>query len=249
VIATRLARAEAKLATRHGRPGARHAESIRPATIRFVFLWRQVVREFANTIVHKVRGTYDIRALQRMGLTVGKDVFIANGAWLDPLFPWLISIGDGVTMGPDVLILAHDSAPNRRIDGTKLSRVEIGARAYIGARSVILPGVRIGADAIVGAGSVVRRDVPPSIIVAGNPAEPIGSLEDFVAKHRELAMRDSAALFPSTGWTIDTGITAERKAFMRDCLGDGVGYIGSRSPEVRSSGNGSTVASADQPSV
>lgn len=41
---------------------------------------------------------------------------------------------------------------------------------FIGAGAVILPRVRIGMRSIVGAGSVVTKDVPPDVIVAGNPA-------------------------------------------------------------------------------
>jgi galactoside O-acetyltransferase len=48
-------------------------------------------------------------------------------------------------------------------------RIENGA--WLGARVIILKGVTIGEGAIVGAGSVVRSNVPPFTIVAGNPAE------------------------------------------------------------------------------
>jgi acetyltransferase-like isoleucine patch superfamily enzyme len=41
---------------------------------------------------------------------------------------------------------------------------------FIGARSIILAGVRIGENCVIGAGSVVTRDVPPRCIAAGNPA-------------------------------------------------------------------------------
>jgi galactoside O-acetyltransferase len=48
--------------------------------------------------------------------------------------------------------------------------------AWIGARAIVLKGVTIGKCAIVGAGSVVRNDVPPYTIVAGNPARVIREL-------------------------------------------------------------------------
>lgn len=52
--------------------------------------------------------------------------------------------------------------------------IEIGADAFIGARAIILPGVKVGEGAVVGAGSVVRKDVEPWKIVAGNHAVVIG---------------------------------------------------------------------------
>ena len=47
----------------------------------------------------------------------------------------------------------------------------IGKNCVIGARSIILPGVRIGDSTIVAAGSVVTKDTPPNTILAGNPAK------------------------------------------------------------------------------
>jgi maltose O-acetyltransferase len=48
--------------------------------------------------------------------------------------------------------------------------VRIGSRCFVGAGSMILPGVTIGDECIVGAGSVVFDDVPARSIVGGNPA-------------------------------------------------------------------------------
>ena len=53
--------------------------------------------------------------------------------------------------------------------------IEIGERAFVGARAFVLPGVTIGARAVIGAMAVVTRDVPPGLRVAGNPAKPIAS--------------------------------------------------------------------------
>lgn len=47
-------------------------------------------------------------------------------------------------------------------------RIESGA--WIGNNCVVTGGITIGSDSIVGANSVINRDVPPSTIVAGNPA-------------------------------------------------------------------------------
>lgn len=50
----------------------------------------------------------------------------------------------------------------------------VGKDVFVGARALVLPGVHLGDGAVVGAGAVVTKDVPPRIIVAGNPARPIG---------------------------------------------------------------------------
>ena len=50
-------------------------------------------------------------------------------------------------------------------------KVEIGKFVWIGAHSIILPGVKIGDGAVVGAGSVVTKDVPTLAVVGGNPAK------------------------------------------------------------------------------
>jgi len=54
--------------------------------------------------------------------------------------------------------------------GIETKQVVIGKNVWIGANSVILPGVKIGDNAVIGAGSTITEDVPPYSVVAGNPA-------------------------------------------------------------------------------
>ncbi len=49
--------------------------------------------------------------------------------------------------------------------------IQIDEDAFVGAKAIVLPGVRVGVRAIVGAGSVVTKDVPDGQIWAGNPAK------------------------------------------------------------------------------
>lgn len=58
-----------------------------------------------------------------------------------------------------------------------MAPVVIREHAWIGARSIILKGVTIGSGAVVGMGSVVTKDVPPRVIVAGNPARIVRELD------------------------------------------------------------------------
>lgn len=55
------------------------------------------------------------------------------------------------------------------------AKITVGARAFLGARCFVLPGVTIGEDAVVGACSVVTKDVPAGMICAGNPCRVIKS--------------------------------------------------------------------------
>lgn len=66
-----------------------------------------------------------------------------------------------------VAILTHDLTRGVRL------HTRIGRRCFIGARSILLPGVTVGDGSIVAAGSVVTRDVPAGSIVGGNPARTI----------------------------------------------------------------------------
>lgn len=83
-------------------------------------------------------------------------------------------MGDDISIGPEaaVLTLSHD--PQSAQFSDKGGAVEIGDRAWIAFRAIILPGVTIGEGAVVAAGSVVTKDVPPFTIVAGVPAKEIG---------------------------------------------------------------------------
>jgi len=87
-----------------------------------------------------------------------------------------IEIGDHVLLGPGVHLYraTHplDSAERRK--GLELAKpIVIGNDAWLGGGAIVLPGVTIGARAVVGAGSVVTRAVPAGEKVAGNPARPI----------------------------------------------------------------------------
>jgi acetyltransferase-like isoleucine patch superfamily enzyme len=92
-----------------------------------------------------------------------------------------ITIGSRVLIGSGVLIMdndAHPLTPEGRLANEALRSVpvEIGDDVFIGARAIILKGVKIGAGAVVGAGSVVAKDVPARAIVAGNPARVVGKV-------------------------------------------------------------------------
>ena len=110
------------------------------------------------------------------GVRIGNGVDISSFVFIEETYPHLVTIEDGVDLGPKVTIVTHDSSKhNLKQDiPIKTAQVTIKKNAYIGAGAIILPGVTIGESSIVGAGSVVTRDVPKESIVVGVPAKVIG---------------------------------------------------------------------------
>ena len=83
-----------------------------------------------------------------------------------------VSIGDCVLISWGVNIL-ENSYHNTEDGAIRSAPVVIEDRVWIGCNAIVLSGVTIGSGSVVGAGSVVTRDVPPGVLVAGNPAKVI----------------------------------------------------------------------------
>lgn len=83
-----------------------------------------------------------------------------------------ITIGRHAMMGPDVMIITSDHKMKKEgFDGYVSKDVEIDDYAWIGARVIILKGVKIGKRAVVGAGSVVTKDIPDYAVAGGVPSK------------------------------------------------------------------------------
>lgn len=86
-------------------------------------------------------------------------------AKFDKTNPRGVHVGEYSYVAFDAAILTHDLTRGLRV------HTRIGKNCFVGARSIVLPGVLVGDGSIIGAGSVVVRDVPAHCIVAGNPAK------------------------------------------------------------------------------
>lgn len=83
-----------------------------------------------------------------------------------------VEIGDHVFIGPNVSLytVTHALCADQRNEGIMRSLpIRIGDDVWIGGDTVVLQGVTIGRGAVIGAGSVVRHDIPPQVVAAGNP--------------------------------------------------------------------------------
>ncbi len=87
-----------------------------------------------------------------------------------------IIFGNNVFIAPGCgfYTAGHPSNVEQRNRGLEYAYpITVGNNVWIGAQSVILPGVTIGDNSIIGAGSVVTRDIPPGVVAVGNPCRVI----------------------------------------------------------------------------
>ena len=101
-----------------------------------------------------------------------------------------IYIGDCVMIGPNVTIAtaAHPIEPELRRQAAQFNvPVRIGHNVWIGANSVVLPGVTIGDNSVIGAGSVITRDIPANVVAVGNPCR---VLREIGERDREFYYKD-----------------------------------------------------------
>lgn len=173
-------------------------------------------------VLYRLRGEYTTEKLISMGMKVGKNFNRLHGVILDPGHCWLIEIGDNVTMAPRVHILCHDASTKGFLDYTKIGRVSIGDNVFIGAESVVLPGVTIGSNVVIGANSTVTHNVPDNTVIAGSPAKVICSLDDYLAKERT---RMETAPCYGEDYTLRQNVSMEKRMEQKAALNGKIGYI------------------------
>ena len=121
-----------------------------------------------------------------LGVKIGGGNFIADkDHW--PSEPYLITIGSNCALTKGVKIFTHGGAlvarrkyPNYDVFGM----VEVGDYCYIGTNSLIMPGVKIGNGSMVAAGSVVTKSVPPNMVVGGNPARILCTVDEYIERNK-----------------------------------------------------------------
>lgn len=173
-------------------------------------------------IIYRIRAEFTTEKLISMGMKVGNNFNRLHGVILDPGHCWLIEIGDNVTLAPRVHILCHDASTKQFLGYTKIGRVTIGNNVFIGAESVVLPGVTIGDNVIIGANSTVTRDIPDNSVVAGSPARVICSMEEYLAKEKK---RMETAPCYGEEFTLRKDVSMEKRMQQKQELGSSIGYI------------------------
>lgn len=178
--------------------------------------------KWLKRLIYRLRADYTTEQLVEMGMKVGKNFRRLHGVILDPGHCWLIEIGDNVTIAPRAHILCHDASTKQFLGYTKIARVTIGNNVFVGAETVILPGVTIGSNVIIGANSTVTKDIPDGMVAAGNPAEVICTIESYLKKEKE---RMQNAPCYGEEYTLRRSVSMDMRMKQKRELNGKIGYI------------------------
>ena len=170
--------------------GQQHYVDLIPKTVkRRRLVWLVVWKILASWLPYFIGSRWRVWLLKCFGMKHQGHVSVYPSVkvWA----PWNIEMGSYVaiddevnlysaakiTIGTKVAISREAFICTASHDITKANRplvtapITIGDGVWIGARAIILPGVRIGEGAVVAAGAVVTKDVEPWAVVGGNPAK------------------------------------------------------------------------------
>lgn len=134
--------------------------------------WRKFVYQLAGLKIGKGSKIHVFcRFFEPKNIEIGEDTIVGEFCFLDGRDK--LKIGNHTDIASRVLIYNSEHDINHPKFEAIEKPVEIGDYVFIGPRAIILPGVKIENGAVVAAGAVVTKDVPPSKIVGGVPAEVI----------------------------------------------------------------------------
>lgn len=129
---------------------------------------------------------FSISVRKKIGVNIGNNCFVPDkNCWSSE--PYLISVGDHCQITSGVRIFTHGGGNTVRCqipDFDVFGKVKIGNWCYIGNNSLIMPGVTIGDHVLVASGSVVTKSVPSGVVVAGNPARIICTIEEYLSRNK-----------------------------------------------------------------
>ncbi|WOE30885.1 MULTISPECIES: acyltransferase [unclassified Acinetobacter] len=151
-----------------------------------------IVRQILDLIYFVLKGS--VAYARKKGVVVGERCRIYIRTWGSE--PFLIRLGDDVTVTSGVKFITHDGSTCLIKDqqGRRYQRfapICVGSHVFIGVNSIIMPGVTIGSYVVIGAGSVVTKDIPDHTVAIGVPAKVVSSFADYEAKIKATCVSDS----------------------------------------------------------
>ena len=141
-----------------------------------LFQFKSILFNLAGAKVSKAARIYsNVKVYGDGNLEIGQDTFIGHEVMILTSHPGSVKIGNNVDIAPRVYLgtgshlIDHKS---NHVAGKGINNDIV----WIGACSIILPGVIIGEKSVIGAGSLVNCDIPPYSIAVGVPCKPIKKL-------------------------------------------------------------------------
>ena len=120
-----------------------------------------------------------------IGVNIGHNNLIGKNHWSTE--PYLITIGSNCQL-TSCKFFTHGGGGclrDKHPDFDAFGKIVVGDYVYIGSNALIMPGVTIGNNVLVAAGSVVTKSVPSGVVVAGNPARIVCSVEEYYERNKK----------------------------------------------------------------
>lgn len=137
------------------------------------------IRKFRRIVMQLVYSPSEYA--KKIGVKVGGSTLISDYRhWSSE--PYLISIGSNCQITSEVKFYTHGGGLSFRDkipDFDCFGKISIGNNVYIGSRSMIMAGVTIEDNVMVAAGSVVTKSIPSGVVVGGNPARVICTIDEY----------------------------------------------------------------------
>jgi acetyltransferase-like isoleucine patch superfamily enzyme len=133
-----------------------------------------------------------IKFLRYKGVRIGEKCTVITKSQNFGTEPYLVKIGNNVTITHGVIFITHDGGtrlfrdefPDMNPYGNVFGPIELGNNVFVGINSLLLPGTKISDNSLVGAGSIVKGCFDPGVVIAGNPGRVICSIDEYIAKVR-----------------------------------------------------------------
>lgn len=135
----------------------------------------QIYRSDAYSVYKVYRKYYDVKFGKGVRIT-GKKISFGGE-------PYLVEIGDNVTITPGVKFQTHDGGVfifrNEHPGMNVYGKIKVGSNVFIGEDVMIMYGVTIGDNVVIGARSIVTKDIPSNCVIVGCPARQIKTIEEY----------------------------------------------------------------------
>lgn len=136
-------------------------------------------------VINKLKGS--LRVAKEQGMIVEDGVTVMSSVNFGSE-PYLITLRKNCRISSNVLFITHDGGIHafrcfeQYKNAVKYGKIVVGENTFIGAGSIIMPGVKIGSHCVIGAGSVVTKDIPNETVVCGVPARVVCTLKEYAEK-------------------------------------------------------------------